>query len=57
MNLKSYCEETDELKSQIDTVSKQSNKELVEKYSKLKDEGKHDTATQTDLVCAMYSYH
>ena len=38
-------EENTELKSQLDTTQKHSNKKLVEKYRELKDKEKHDTVS------------
>ena len=57
-------EENANLKSQLDTIHKQSkeNRKLVEKYMEHKFEKQHDAATQTDLVCifqyvASYVFH
>lgn len=47
-------EENADLKSQLDTIYKQSKeyRKLVEKHRKLKAEKQYEVAFQTDLVCA-----
>ena len=51
------CEENAVLKSQLDTMHKQSkeDRKLVEKYMELKFEKELDAATLTDLVCTYNS--
>ena len=51
-------EENDNLKSQLDTMCKQSKKntEFIEKHRKLEVEKQQDVAVQVDLVCVIYVY-
>ena len=52
------CEEYDNLKSQLDTMCKQSRKntEFIEKQRKLEVEKQQDVAVEVDLVCVIYVY-